>query len=252
MPVATPFVRAFSTAVGLLALSACSDQSFANLKSTEPGGADTSDGGEEADADTDTDTDSDTDADTDTDTDTDVDTAVPDEPSIDDPPDDGPPESYIDDCPDEVSVTLDPVEIYVLSHTTTTATAVLTTSSKGWFHVYDTAIAESGSAQQNETGFVRISNASNPGGLPLYPNCASDYIVQDSDNSGPAPGPMEYLGTFWLDEGENTLTLQHVCNLVNAGACSEYMNDVPGQMCGDTGSNSVHVMVEGLCLVTSM
>lgn len=174
----------------------------------------------------------------------------PEEPELADPPTGGPPEIFLDDCPDGIQVDFSPGEIYVKANDSSVATGTLNSTQTGWFHVYDTTIAESGSAQKNETAFVRIANADVPDGLPVWGSCGDDWIVKDADNSGSPKGEKIYLGTFWLQEGDNALTLEHVCNLVAQGECASELNQVSGHMCEDTGNpNSVHVLAEGLCVV---
>lgn len=181
------------------------------------------------------------------DTDPPVDSA-PDEPVMDDPPTGGPPDIFMDDCPSDVTVTFSPSEIYVTS-TRTAAAATLSTDVSGWFHVFDTTIAESGASQQNETGYVRISNAANPDGFPRWATCGDDWIVRDADNSGSRSDKI-YVGTYWLESGDNAVALEHICPRVNAGECTSHMNNVSGHSCSDTGNpNSVHLVAEGLCLV---
>lgn len=187
------------------------------------------------------------------DTDTgDIDTGDwdPEDPDLAEPPTGGPPEVFLDDCPDGIEVGFEPGEIYVKANDATVATATLNSTQTGWFHVYDTTIAESGSSQQNETGFVRIANADVPDGLPVWATCGDDWIIQDADNSGTPTAEKIYLGTFWLVNGDNALTLEHVCNLVADGECVSDLNQVSGHMCEDSGNpNSVHVLAEGLCVI---
>jgi len=165
------------------------------------------------------------------------------------PPRDGPPVEITDECPDGATVSMSPSEIYVLSWDSTAATATLTASDSGYFHIYDYSIAESGSSQWNESGYVRVSNATNTGGEPVYANCGYDWIVSDSDNYGPLPsGSRIYIGTFWLDAGSNTLTLNHYCPLYRAGECPAFHKTDTSDTCDNDGVNSVHVVADGLCV----
>ena len=174
----------------------------------------------------------------------------PEDPNLENPPTGGPPEVFLDDCPEGIEVGFTPGEIYVKANDSTIATATLNSTQTGWFHVYDTTIAESGSSQQNETGFVRIANSDVPDGAPVWGSCGDDWIVRDADNSGTPKAEKIYLGTFWLQAGDNALTLEHVCNLVALGECAGSLNQVSGHMCEDSGNpNSVHVLAEGLCVI---
>ncbi|NOY24742.1 MAG: hypothetical protein GXP62_02620 [Oligoflexia bacterium] len=165
------------------------------------------------------------------------------------PPDEEPPGIITEkECEDSgVSVVFSPDEIYVLSWDTTTAEGTLTATESGWFHLYDTSIAESGASQSNESAYIRVANATNPSGAPLFANCGSDYVVVDADNESTPGSERYYIGTFWLDAGDNQLTLNHYCPLYRAGICTELHQ--PGDTPCDGGdANSVHVKAEGICV----
>ncbi len=164
-----------------------------------------------------------------------------------------PPETVMDDpCPDDVNATFGPGEIYVKSWDRTQDAGVLTAAVAGLYHVYDFTIAESGSSQHNESAFFRVSNATNPEGFPELSNCRDEWVVQDADNDGAlAVGQRIYVGTFWLDEGDNALSMHHFCPLVREGACPDlHIEDDPGGTCDSGNVNSVHFVGEGLCLVS--
>ena len=74
----------------------------------------------------------------------------------------------------------------------------------GWFHLYDTSVAESGAGQMNESVYFRVTNGSDGPGLPLDSNCDGECIVADPDNARDQPaGSRVYRGTFWFDAGTN-------------------------------------------------
>lgn len=174
-----------------------------------------------------------------------------DDASISDPPD------WRTECPPEAFDGVDfygpdgESEIYVLDSSPTEATATLVVPVSGLYAVYDTAVSESGSSQTNETGFLRIRNSANPDGVPRNPNCGSDFIVQDSDNSGVPPAPLSYLGMFELVEGDNAVTLYHFCPMFNQGECEDFhIGDPEGASgCLGSGPNSIHLNGDGICLV---
>ena len=176
----------------------------------------------------------------------------------DDDDDDGPPPDRISECPPNAAKVLDFYapdggdEIYVLSWNNSTATATLEAPLAGLYDIYDTDVAESGASQTNETGFIRIANDHNPSGEPVWANCGDDWVVPDSDNSGAPLDPWSYLGTFDLNEGDNTITLSHWCPVFRAGECDWFhIGDPDGASgCNDTGgANSIHVNADGFCMI---
>ncbi len=219
-------MRTISYLLPALLLTACSDYGFSGDK--DAWGGDDS-GADEADADIDADADGDTDTDTDTDT---------------------PPGTMLDDCLPQVEARFEGGEIYVKSWDVPTAGGTLYTAEEGWFHVYDYSLAESGSAQTNEVSYLRIPNAARPDGEPFWSNCAGEWIVDDFDNEGDPGLTRIYTGTFWLEEGDNALTLNHYCPLERSGYCPEFHETSdPNSTCGSEGPNSVHFVGDGLCLV---
>jgi hypothetical protein len=187
---------------------------------------------------------------------------VDDDDAIEEPQDDDDagveePPLWRNDCPPEAIATAEfygpngESEIAVLDSDPTEASATLVVPFSGVYALYDTAVAESGASQINETGYIRIRNAANPSGVPSTSNCEDEYIVQDNDNSGLAPAPLIYLGTFPLLEGENALTLYHFCPLFEQGMCSEFHIGDPGDSsgCSGNGPNSIHLAGEAICLV---
>jgi hypothetical protein len=164
-----------------------------------------------------------------------------------------PPEVVMDDpCPDDVNATFGPGEIYVKSWDRETDGGVLTADVAGQYHVYDFTIAESGASQTNESAYFRVANDTNPSGMPTLSNCRDEWVVIDVDNDGAmARGQRIYVGTFWLDAGDNDLTMHHFCPLIRDGACPDLHLLVPDDGTCDSGNvNSVHFLGEGLCLVT--
>jgi hypothetical protein len=178
-------------------------------------------------------------------------------PDDDDATADGPPADRISECPPDAVQIVDfhgpsgEDEIYVLAWNNTTASATLEAPLAGLYDLYDTSVAESGASQTNETGFIRVSNDHNPDGAPVWANCGDDWIVPDSDNAGPPPAAWSYLGTFDLNEGANALTLHHWCPVYRTGNCAWFhVGDPDGPSgCNDDGPNSIHLNVDGFCMI---
>ncbi len=177
-----------------------------------------------------------------------------DDDAVGDDDDDTPPPKELDACPDG-GLTLAEFygpdgqdEIYVLAYSPTEATGTLVSPIAGLFDVYDTSVAESGSSQMNETGFVRIRNSHSSQGEPVFANCGLDWLVMDTDNDGPPPN-LVYVGTFDLDEGDNELTLYHFCPLYQQGYCTEFHTGDPNDNGCNDGPHSIHFNGQGLCLV---
>ena len=170
---------------------------------------------------------------------------------------DEPPPARISECPPDALQIVDfygpsgEDEIYVLAWNNTTATATLEAPIAGLYDIYDTAVAESGASQTNETGFLRVANDHNPSGAPVWANCGDDWIVPDSDNDGAPPDPWSYLGTFDLNEGANAVTLNHWCPVYRTGNCAWFhVGDPDGPSgCNDSGPNSIHLNVDGFCMI---
>jgi|GEM_PF-3509818 len=178
-----------------------------------------------------------------------------DPPIQDDPPDDDPPTpevppEIVEDCDTSVTASFESDEIYVLSWSSTSATGTLISPASGWFHLYDTSLSESGASQFNESAYLRIASSLRPDGTPYFGNCGDDWVVQDSDNFGVLPTESRiYVGTFWLDEGENTLTMHHYCPLYRSGECPDlHFEDDPGGTCDSDNVNSVHYGGYGICI----
>ncbi len=163
-----------------------------------------------------------------------------------------PPDVVRDDpCPDDVNATFGPEPIYVKSWDRQSDAGELVADVAGRYHVYDFTIAESGSSQPNESAWFRVTNESNPGGYPEFANCRSEWVVVDLDNDAPlGRGSRIYVGTFWLDEGANELTMHHFCPVVRTGGCPDlHLTHDAGGTCDTDNPNSVHFNGEGLCLV---
>ncbi len=241
-------------ALVVLLLSGCTEYILATPDSAGgrevPGGeggpldGDTDDGGEPDDSDPPDDSGEPIDDD---DPGTPEDTGDPGDPTQ--PPEDEPPRLIPDDCPNGVEATFSPDEIYVLSWNETEASGTLTAPSSDWFEVYSTSIVESGASQFNESAYFRVSNATVPHGLPAIANCRADWIVQDADNSGFPSSSLIYIGTFWLDRGDNSLTMYHYCPRFRDGECTVFHNNGDADTTCDSGdANSVHFSGYGLCL----
>lgn len=166
-------------------------------------------------------------------------------------PDPDPPDEIIDDCTDGNVATLPSGGMVVLSWDPTSDSGTLATAVAGWYHVYDYTIAESGSSQTNETARFRIVNAGNPEGTPRFANCGEDWWVLDADNDGELPsGTRIYIGTFWLEAGQNEITMEHFCPTWRAGECASlHVPDDTSSTCDTNNANSVHFDGEGICIV---
>ncbi len=220
--------------------AACSDYGFANEKyesrSDETGGVADPSGGDDGGGDDGGSGGAD-------------DTGDPDEP--DDPGDPDDPDEFIEDCADGSVATFPSGPIYVLSWDPTSASGTLVASTAGWYHVYDYTIAESESSQTNETAYFRITNATNTGGAPYHVNCGDEWVIKDADNSGALPsGTRIYIGTFYLEAGQNEVTMYHYCPLQRAGECDDlHITSDSSSTCETGNVNSVHFDGEGICIV---
>jgi len=174
----------------------------------------------------------------------------PGDPPDDDPPPSDPPPEEVDDCEGDVDAEFIGSEIYVLSWDRNTDSGSIVAAEPGWYHIYDTALSESGASQFNETAYLRITNSFRPDGEPYFANCGDDWVVQDADNFGSLPGGARlYAGTFWLEAGENIVTMYHYCPLYRSGACpSLHFTDDPSGTCDSDNANSVHYGGYGICL----
>jgi len=250
------FVLRFTVALALVLAMGCNDDNLRVLQQTEPPPRDGSPDAEDPDAPQGADDD-------------DVgddggpyDDGQPDDEVVDDDDDDGdlvddddaeeePPPLKLNSCPEGTVASFTPDEIYVLSWDDQVAEGALTTDAEGWYHVYDFAVAESGDSQWNETVAFRIINDTNPSGEAYWTNCDGEWWVEDADNQGePAPGAVLYIGTFWLDSGENTLQMSHYCPVYRSGNCTSFhRTDDPEATCESGNVNSAHFLGEGICLV---
>ncbi len=163
-----------------------------------------------------------------------------------------PPTLTGEDCADGVLAAWQGGDIMVGSWSNTSAGGDILASQEGWYHAYSVMLAESGSGQRNESSFFRISNATEPSGMPFYGNCGDEWIVVDVDNNGAPSGSRLYVGTFWLDQGVNELEMNHYCPLYRAGACpSHHITTDSGSTCDSGNINSVHYDGYALCLVAA-
>ena len=168
------------------------------------------------------------------------------------PPDGDPPPETLSECPDGVAVSFEPEEIAVLAADTAPGVGTVTTDTAGWYHLYDIALSESGDSQWNETLYLRVPNDTVPDGRPLWANCEAEWLVVDADNYGAPPaGTRQYMGTFWLDAGANSLNLYHFCNLYRQGLCTSFHSTEHWTTCDSTSPNSGHMRGDGVCLVAA-
>ncbi len=167
----------------------------------------------------------------------------------DDPPTDTPPDPIPDpaDCTAGATVTVAGA-VWTGSYSSPRST-VIRASASGWYHLYDAYVAESGASQRNESGYLNVSNPFNPSGKPAAGNCNGEYIVVDNDNSGPPPSQV-FIGTFYLQAGDNTLTLHHYCPLQRAGQCGAFhVTSASSSTCGSGNVNSIHLDLRAFCAV---
>lgn len=122
---------------------------------------------------------------------------------------------------------------------------VFNASTAGWYHIYrmpTSTMADSGNHQRNETGFLSVPNGMNPGGKPhpmSAPQCNGWRLLMDIDNANPPlpktapPTPnmtpvINYGGTFYLNAGDNIVSLNHFCKLQKIyGGCDSYVDTIP-------------------------
>ena len=165
-----------------------------------------------------------------------------------DPPNGDPPSDWHDDCDGGTKATSSS-SIYVLSWDPTQMDATVSTGTSAWYHIYSSHIAESGSSQRNESAYYRVPNSANPSGAPRWGNCGSDWVVRDADNGGGPPASLIYVGTFWLEKGDNTLEMHHFCPVYRSGSCSAYhVTSDSGSTCDSGNANSVHFEGSGICV----
>jgi len=153
-----------------------------------------------------------------------------------------------DDCAEGVRATWMSGELVVLGGDGPQV-GVIDVPVAGVYDVYDRAAAESGGSQTNESAYLRVPSATDPAGLPSplgLLNCLDDYVALDPDNvAPPAPGMLQYFGTFAFEAGQNDVELHHYCSHYRNGDCQNLHDG--GTPCD--GVNSVHFLGEGLCLV---
>lgn len=112
----------------------------------------------------------------------------------------------------------------------------------GWYRLYKAGLSESGNSQRNESAVFRLTNPTNPSGLPLASeaNCGDEYVMRDYDNSHRGHFKLKeriYLGTFYFDEeGPNTLEMRHYCAFVDE--CPQFHDT--SQPCGSM-AHSIHL-----------
>ena len=165
------------------------------------------------------------------------------EPEPDPGPDPDPPGDLLHGCDSpSATATWGDGEVWVSTTGSMTRRGNLDVSETGLFHIYSAYSAESGATQMNESAYYRIENDTAPDGLPLYGNCGDEWVVRDMDNDEPwAPGDYLYIGTFFLEEGDNDLELNHYCELFSAGECAEFhVDEDETSTCPSSNPNSAH------------
>jgi hypothetical protein len=252
-------------ALALLLAAACSDYDVWEDGGNDPylGDDDTDDPGDGSGvADDDTGLDQDDDDDTgmgqDDDDGDDDDTGFGEDDDDDDATDEGDDDDDDDggdeDCPGGVSATVidsDGDGWVVITTSDTEDWAIVNVPVDGVYEIYDSQLAESGSSQMNETGYLTVTNSVNPNGYPVTANCGLYHLVADADNNG-TPTSAIYVGTFSLMAGEdNLLTLHHYCPMYQDGHCTSFHNGDPntGSGCNTTNANSLHMDLDGICIV---
>jgi len=160
------------------------------------------------------------------------------------------PEETLSDCEGVADVELNH-ELMSLSWDSSMAEGNVYVETEGTYHVYSNYIAESGSSQTNESAYIRISNSTNPDGFPMFSNCNTDWVVADLDNGMAIPsGMVAYVGTFYLAQGDNAITMGHYCPLYRAGECPSFHIEIDSSSTCDTGNpNSVHFTGTAVCLL---
>jgi hypothetical protein len=168
------------------------------------------------------------------------------------PPKGEPPERTRGSCEDGTSASFSPGEIYVLSWSDTTASGTLHAPEEGWYHVFNQNVAESGATQRNESAYFRVTNSTHPSGKPRWSNCGDDWVLPDQDNNG-TTALYYYIGTFWLDAGDNALAMHHYCPEYRTGTCTWMHDGQDSDKTCDSGNvNSVHFVGSGLCVTDAM
>jgi hypothetical protein len=159
-----------------------------------------------------------------------------------------------DDCPGGVTTTVtdsDGDGWVVITTSDPEDWAIVHVPMDGVYEIYDTQLSESGASQMNESAYITVSNSVNAVGLPVAANCDSRWIVGDTANNGTPVDPI-YVGTFSMMAGEdNLLTLHHYCPLYQNGQCPSFHNGDPntGSGCNTNDANSVHMDLDGICII---
>lgn len=247
--------------IGLLLLTAGCGAGLSKFSAPHTGGpTDAVDGTTPADTDADLDADTDADADADVDADTDADphTGGGTPPWTNGDPARPPvvtagPAPLSTTCAaagmTPAPITDDPDnEVVVDGFVDTEDTHHLTVATAGWYHLWNDPPANDGTAQWNESIFVRIRNTTFPAGSTVLANCDDDWVTLDGDNVAVVP-LAQYLGTFWFDAGENTIDVFHFCPVVRAGLCTTLEDTTdPDTTCSAPDGNRLRMISDGLCV----
>lgn len=146
------------------------------------------------------------------------------------------------------------------------ACGTITVEKTGYYRIFDVELSESCDSQQDETGFLTVTNSCNPEGWAAEANAGYRYLVLDSDNTPSCSGDQDcaggtvcrtgnnhgsccvpaeptFMGTFLLVAGEdNIICLNHWCPV-----WKEATQDgaEPGFVtAGCDGVNSIHFRID--------
>ncbi len=174
---------------------------------------------------------------------------------------------------------LDNGQIFALNNADSTNCGTLQVPETGYYDIFDAELSESCDDQQDETGYLTITNSCNGNGYSTIRNAGKRYLVVDTDNSpdcstgGVAddnlcaadekcrfntghgfccvPKEPVYMGTYLLVAGEdNRICIHHWCPEWLADADGEKLLGFVGNLlCGDPGSvNSIHFRIDASAL----
>ena len=168
----------------------------------------------------------------------------------------------------------------------------------GYYKIYAKNAQDSYCSQLNESGYINVFNSTNPSGKPKYVNVGTEYVEADEGNrywgcsydrndvslfGWPAitdhnnivhserstredyfrANAHFYYGTFWLEPGDNNITITHACSYLLANDPSrismgrvnaytgvwEERHPTPAAAC-DGDINSLHFdRTDAICII---